>query len=220
MNAIGSYMFGGKMKVFIAVPTTPFGGIHPECFKSIYGLDRAGCWVVFDYMSGYDCAQARNRIAKQAQSEHADFVLMVDSDTVLPPDTLKLMMEEPSDVLAACCPHRPWSNIYDGRVNATKLGESDYTDFYTASDLAALRGRGVTRELVHGCGFGATMVRTEVFGRLEWPWFKWVDYPDGNCLSEDLSFCERCHEAGIPVHIDPRILCGHVFRRVEYPEVM
>lgn len=204
------------MKVFIAVPTTPFGGIHPECFKSIYGLDRCGHWVVFDYMGGYDCATARNRIARQAIAEEADYVLMVDSDTVLPSDALRLMLEEPVDVLAACCPHRPSSNVYDGRINATKLGEFDYTDFYTASDLAALRERGVTRERIHGCGFGATMVKVDVFGRIEWPWFKWTEYPDGNCLSEDLSFCERCKDAGIDVHLDPRIICGHVMRKTEW----
>lgn len=203
-------------KVFIAVPTTPFGGIHPECFKSIYGLDPAGNILLFDYTSGYDCAQARNRIARQSIDEDFDYVLMVDSDTVLPRDTIHMMLEEPVDVLAACCPHRPASNVYDGRINATKLGERDYTDFYTATDLADLRERGVRREPIHGCGFGATMVRVDVFRNMPWPWFSWTDYPDGNCLSEDLSFCERCHDHGITVHLDPRITCGHVMRKTEW----
>lgn len=204
------------MKIFIAVPTTPFGGIHPECFKSIYGLDRAGQWVVFDYRSGYQCSTARNRIAKQAMDEGADFVLMVDSDTVLPSDLLLRMLDEPVDVLAACCPHRPLSNAFDGRINATKLGERDFTDFYTVSDLDALVAAGVTREPIHGCGFGATMVRTSVFQRIAWPWFSWTDYQNGMCLSEDLSFCERCADAGIQVMLDPRIRCGHVMSRLEW----
>lgn len=203
-------------KVFIAVPTTPFGGIHPECFKSIYGLDPAGNALLFDYRDGYQCSTARNLIARQALDEGFDYVLMVDSDTVLPREAVRLMLDEPVDVVAACCPHRPASNAYDGRINATRLGERDYTDFYTAADAAALRGRGVTREPIHGCGFGATMVRADVFRRIEWPWFSWTDYPDGSCLSEDLSFCERCHAAGIDVHLDPRIACGHVMRRTEW----
>lgn len=204
------------MKIFIAVPTTPFGGIHPECFKGIYGLDPCGNWLVFDYMSGYQCSTARNRIAQQAIDEGSDYVLMVDSDTVLPSDALRLMLEEPVDVLAACCPHRPSSNVFDGRVNATRLGERDYTDFYTTADLDALVAAGVRREPIHGCGFGATLVRTGLFRELPWPWFSWTDYPDGNCLSEDLSFCERCHDAGVGVWLDPRVRCGHVMRRVEW----
>lgn len=204
------------MKIFIAVPTTPFGGIHPDCFKSIYGLDHCGNWLVFDYVSGYDCAAARNRIAKQAIAEKSDYVLMVDSDTVLPSDALKLMLEDQVDVIAGCCPHRDASNVYDGRINATRLGERDYTWFYTADDLAKLRQQGITREKIHGCGFGATLVKTDVFERIPWPWFSWTEYPDGNCLSEDLSFCQRCHEHGIDVHLDPRVLCGHVMRRIEW----
>lgn len=203
-------------KVFVAVPTTPFGGIHPECFKSIYGLDPAGNILLFDYTSGYDCAQARNRIARQSIDEGFDYVLMVDSDTVLPRDTIRMMLDEPVDVLAACCPHRPASNVFDGRVNATRLGERDYTDFYTVADLDALRDAGVTRERIHGCGFGATMVRTDVFRELPWPWFSWTDYPDGNCLSEDLSFCELCGEHGVDVWLDPRVRCGHVMSRLEW----
>ena len=70
------------MKIFIAVPT--FENISPDTFKSIYGLDRCGHWVVFDYVRGYDCATARNRIAKQAKAEQADYVLMIDSDIVIP----------------------------------------------------------------------------------------------------------------------------------------
>ena len=204
------------MKVFVAVPTTPFGGIHPECFKSIYGLDPCGNWLVFDYASGYDCAAARNRIARQATAERADYVLMVDSDTVLPSNALRLMLEEPVDVLAACCPHRPASNVFDGRVNATKLGEFDYTDFYTVADLDKLVESGTHRERIHGCGFGATLVRTGVFDAIGWPFFKWTDYGDGNCLSEDLYFCGRCNEEGIGVYLDPRIRCGHVMSRTEW----
>ena len=204
------------MKVFIAVPTTPFGGIHPECFKSIYGLDPAGNILLFDYMSGYQCSTARNRIARQAMDEGFDYVLMVDSDTILPRDTVRMMLEEPVDVLAACCPHRPASNVYDGRINATKLGERDYTDFYTQADLDALVAAGVTREPIHGCGFGATMVRVGLFRELPWPWFSWTDYPDGNCLSEDLGFCELCGEHGVGVWLDPRVRCGHVMSRLEW----
>lgn len=203
-------------KVFVAVPTTPFGGIHPECFKSIYGLDPAGNVLLFDYQSGYQCSTARNRIARQAMDEGFDYVLMVDSDTVLPRECVRLMLEEPVDVLAACCPHRPASNRFDGRVNATRLGERDYTDFYTVADLDRLRDAGVTRERIHGCGFGATMVRVDVFRELPWPWFSWTDYPDGNCLSEDLSFCELCADHGIGVWLDPRVRCGHVMNRLEW----
>ena len=204
------HMVRGTMKILIATPTTPYGGIHPDCFKAIYGLDPAGHQLVYDYVSGYDCAAARNRIAKQAVDEGADFVLMVDADTILPHDAIGLLTEIPVDVVSGCC------RIFDGRINATKLGEFDYTDFYTVEDMDALRDSGVKRELVHGCGFAATMVRTEVFGRIEYPYFKWTEYPSGAHLSEDLGFCETCNGLGIQIHVDPRVRCGHAIRRTEW----
>ena len=85
------------MKILIAVPT--FESIKPECFKSIYGLTRPdGCTLYFDYVSGYDCAKARNQIAKNAMAGNYDYVLMVDSDIQLPPDTLIRLLECESDI--------------------------------------------------------------------------------------------------------------------------
>ena len=63
-------------KILIAVPT--FENIKPECFKSIYGLKRPeGYDLYFDYVSGYDCAKARNQIAKNSMAGEYDYVLMV-----------------------------------------------------------------------------------------------------------------------------------------------
>lgn len=67
-----------KGKIMIVVPT--FESIKQECFKSIYGLTRPdGYDLYFDYVSGYDCARARNQIAKNAMAGNYDYVFMVDS---------------------------------------------------------------------------------------------------------------------------------------------
>ena len=85
------------MRILIAVPT--FETIKPECFKSIYGLTRPeGCELYFDYVSGYDCAKARNQIAKNAMAGNYDYVLMVDSDIQLPKDALIKLLECESDI--------------------------------------------------------------------------------------------------------------------------
>lgn len=203
------------MKIFIAVPT--YETIQPETFKSIYGLDKCGHWCVFDYSQGYDVATARNNIGNQAKAEGADYVLTVDNDMRLPSDALRNLLEEPVDVCMGFYAHR-WGNVFDGRTNLCKLGEFNYTDMYTVEDMRALRDSGVKREQVHGGGLGCALIRTDVFERIPYPYFSWTHYQDGNVLGEDLNFCERCREHGIKIYADPRVACGHLFRK--YQEVM
>ena len=58
------------------------------------------------------------------------------------------------------------------------------------------------------------MVRVEALARIPKPWFSFVEYDDGQCLSEDLWFCENARRAGLTVWADTRVRCGHVGREV------
>lgn len=203
------------MKILIAVPT--FENITPDTFKSIYGLDKCGCWCVFDFVRGYDCARARNNIAQQAMNEGADYVLMVDNDITLPSDALKNLMEDVRDVCLGFYAHRPAENIYNGKTNVCRLGEFNYTWQYPAIELRQMADRGEYKIPIHGGGLGCALIRTAVFEKLEYPWFDWVNYKDRGVLSEDLYFCEQCCQNGIPIFVDTRVGCGHLMRRVEWP---
>lgn len=203
------------MKIFIAVPT--YENIQPDTFKSIYGLDKCGHWVVFDFVRGYDVANARNYIAQQGMTEQADYILMVDNDVIIPSDALRNLLEEPVDVCLGFYAHR-WGSVYNGRTNVCRLGEFNYTDMYNVEELRALRESGVKREHIHGGGLGCALIKTSVFNQIDFPYFKWTIYEDGGVLGEDLNFCERCNEKGIPIYVDPRVGCAHLFRN--YKEVM
>ena len=125
------------MKILIAVPT--FETIKPECFKSIYGLKRPeGSSLYFDYVSGYDCAKARNQIAKNAMAGNYDYVLMVDSDIQLQPDTLIKLLECESDIALG------W--YYRKRTN------TDQTVIFTFGknfdDQNCIRGHTMTHEIL------------------------------------------------------------------------
>ena len=203
------------MKILIAVPT--YETISPDTFKSIYGLDIAGYWCVFDFIRGYDCATARNNIAYQALAEKADYVLMVDNDVVLPPDALKNLTEGELDVCLGYYVHRNEENIYDGKTSVCRLGEFNYTQQYPAIELKEMAQCGKNKIRIHGGGMGCALIRTDVFSRLNFPWFDWVNYKDRGVLSEDLYFCEQCNQAGIPIYTDTRVGCGHLLRHVQWP---
>ena len=201
-------------RVLVAVPT--FENIYPDTYKALWDMDKAGHDVGFEFVRGYDCATARNNIAKLAMDGGWDYVLMVDNDVTVPKDALANLIGHGVDFVSGYYPHRDKDNSLSDRTCLCKLGQFDYTWQYTAQELEDMRNRGEHLVRIHGGGMGCALVRTDVFGRIAYPYFDWVNYQDAkhSMLSEDLFFCERCHFEGIPLYADTRVSCGHMFRTI------
>ena len=214
------------MKILIAVPT--FETIYPDTFKSIYDLDTAGHDLLFEYVRGYDCATARNAIANKALNLNVEYVLMVDNDVVLPKDSLVNLLEDVKLVTLGSYAHRGADNLYSGRSSVCRLFDKTgkrYFNYpmeseYTAEELRSMKEDGQYKVEIHGGGMGCALINTSVFRTIAYPWYDWVNYADDNrgMLSEDLYFCEQCKNEGIPVFTDSRVGCGHMLRRVQWPE--
>lgn len=193
------------MKILIAVPT--FENIAPETFKSVYDLDKAAHAVVFEYVKGYDCAKARNMISKRAISGEYDYVLMVDSDMVIPSNALTLMLESTSDLVLGCYPHK---NSTDHEVELF-ADQKDYKTRLRYPDLP--EGERIP---VKGGGFGCALINVRIYKKLKYPYFKYVSYDNGTYLSEDLYFCSALRRAGGKIEADTRVRCGHIMKRTVY----
>lgn len=210
--------------ILIAVPT--FESIFPDTFKAIYDLDVSGHDVSFEYVRGYDCATARNRIAKKALNLGVDYVLMVDNDVVLPKDALINLLDDPKPVCLGFYAHRDNDNVYRGRTCVCKLHTPEGTRWhnypleseYTAEELAELRNKGEYKIRIHGGGMGCALIKTSVFNAIKYPYYDWVNYESGRMLSEDLFFCEQCKKHSISIHTDTRVNCGHILRHVQFAD--
>lgn len=213
------------MDILIAVPT--FENIYPDTFKSIYGLNTGEYTVTFDFIRGYDCATARNHIADRSIFVKADYVLMVDNDVVLPRDALLNLMEDTKDVCLGYYAHRDADNAYHGNTCVCRLYKPDGTKYfnypiesqYTGKELSEMKNRGEYKVQIHGGGMGCALIKTDVFKHLEYPWYGFVNLPNRGhtVLSEDLTFCEKCKQADIPIYTDTRVGCGHMMRHVQWP---
>ena len=192
------------MKILIAVPT--FENIQPEVFKAIYEL-KSEHELHFDFIRGYDCAVARNNICKIAIAHNYDYVLMVDSDTIIPSDTLDLMLDPPVDVCLGVCPRK---NTKEGKTAMIKLGSDNYSNNYLYSELPEERTR------VKGGGFACALIKTSVLSQLDYPWFQYVTNEDYSTFSEDFYFCQHASLYGVDVWMDPRVKCGHLARYYQY----
>ena len=192
-------------KILIAVPT--FENIKPQCFKSIYGLKRPiGYDLYFDYVSGYDCAKARNQIAKNSMAGEYEYVLMVDSDIQLARDTLIKLLECEADIALG------W--YYRKRT------KTDQTIIYTFGknfdDHNCITGQTMIHEVprpieVKGGGLGIALIKVDVFSKLKYPYFKFVTYDDDTVLSEDLYFCNQATGSGYNIKCNPSVKGNHIF---------
>ena len=195
------------MKILIAVPT--FETITPETFKSIYNIRRNPNYELhFDFVKGYDCAVARNKIVKKVLDGGFDYVLFVDSDMIIPEDALEHMLEYPVDVCFGLYPHK---NTKDGFAEIFKPKDGDFTERFTYKELEEY-----IRVDVKGGGFGCVLIKSEVFMWLMYPWFQFVSYTNETFLSEDLYFCGNATRAGFKLQADTRVKCGHLARYFQY----
>lgn len=193
------------MKILIAVPT--FENIQPEVFKAIYDLRPAGHDLSFDFVKGYDVAVARNRIGDMAQEGGYDYVLMVDSDTIIPPDTLELMLDTPVDVCLGVCPRK---NTKEAKTAIIPMTSPDWQQSYFYRDLPDHKVQ------VKGGGFACALVRSYVFTQIGKPYFQYVTNANGSTFSEDYYFCRQAAMYGIEIWMDPRVKCGHLARYYQY----
>lgn len=203
------------MKIVIAVPT--YETIYPDTFKAIWDLQKPeGAQVDFIYVRGYDCARARNNIVDAAKKREADYVLMIDNDTIPPEDALINLLADDKDIVTGYYAHRVFNAKYDGRTNACKLGEFNYSKQYTGSELKKFRDSGQYVLQIHGGGLGCALFKMSIFTRLDFPYFDWKNYKNNYVLSEDLYLAENCRTHNIPLYVDTRVECGHIFRQVQY----
>ena len=192
-------------RVLIAVPT--FESVSPDTFKSLWDLDKGDHDCDFEFVRGYDCARARTKIAEA--SKPYDYVLMVDSDVIVPQDALVNLM---SHGVGVCMGFYAKRDRYDGCTALCELGRKNYDSCFFADELKEMRESGKYLIEVKGGGAGCLLVRTSVFERVPFPWFSFVVNADRSVLGEDYYFCSQCRKAGIKVYADTRVGCKHCFR--------
>ena len=60
-----------------------------------------------------------------------------------------------------------------------------------------------------GGGAGCLLIRRDVFDKVKWPWFKWIENADGSQTSEDIYFFKKANLKGYRLKVDPAVICNH-----------
>jgi FkbM family methyltransferase len=188
-----------KKKILIGIPTNKY--IEPETFKSIWDLTvPEGYELDFQYFFGYQIDQIRNLIADWAK--RYDYLFSVDSDIVLPKDTLVKMLAADKDII---------SGLYIQRIPNTHTLEV-YMDTpnggCTNIPYELIKDRPVVE--IAACGMGCALIKGDVFRKLDYPHFVYKSAINHNdTISEDVYFCMKARQAGFKVWADSSIMCDH-----------
>ena len=170
-------------------------------------LDPLTTTVVNHWSLGHTIDDARNQAAQTAIDSECDWLMFVDWDVILHPETLhhlvqRLLNHPDYDVASACycCRARnyPAPLVYFGEQ--FKIGLN-----WTVGDVLTSEEHDLT-----GFGCGAMLIRTSLFPRLSKPWFKTTKELNGNGETEDLFFLRKARlEVGAKFLMDTALLPWH-----------
>lgn len=200
------------MKTMIAIPCLDM--TSTLFMENLLALRRpAGAMIVTARASlVYD---ARNQLGQMAMDQGFDRILWLDSDMTFDPGLMELLsadLDEGCRMVTSLCftrknPIKPV--IYS--ETGFKECENEPGRYNTYSVCMEEYPKDQLFE-VKGLGLAATMmdvsVIRQVYERFGSPFSPIAGF------GEDLSFCRKCDEIGIPMHCDSRIKVGHIAQTV------
>lgn len=197
--------------------------IHAEFSQSLLfmclGSDTP-ITAVIALSSGPNLSTGRNMACQLFLTQHrSPWLFMCDTDMVFQLNTLDRLVEAADPVqrpvLGGFCLRL---NLHDNPpVNPTLFRFVSGPDggivpvpyeTYPSNAVMRVEGTGAACLLIHRSALEAVRDKT---GDVAAPWFRETDSGlPGQLIGEDLTFCLRCADAGVPVHVHTGIRVGHV----------
>lgn len=187
------------MSDFVVVGTPVHGLMHPEVVGSFVAL-CAQMKYPAQFVLKTDCYihDGRNKIVQGALDKGASHVMFIDADMVFEPAAVDRLLSHKKDIVGGLYvrrqpPHLPTACKREGN-KLENIKEWPKDRLFK----------------VYGLATGFVLVKTEVFKKIEKPWF-FYGYEDvfGTQLGDDYYFCHKAQEAGYNVWADPQIKLGH-----------
>ena len=169
------------------------------------------CSVLNEWSSA-NVSQSRNAIVEQMLAGPADWLLFIDSDMEFGPDALDALLHvadpEKAPIVGALCfgmmHGRLFPTIYQLTLQDDGRPVTVRADDYPPNAMVQVAATGAAFLLIHRSVLEAMRPRfNPVF-----PWFQETDLAGHPC-GEDLTFCLRAGQLGIPVWVNTGVQIGH-----------
>lgn len=199
-----------KRKVLIAVPNGS-GYIPALMVQSLLQL-RKPCPCAFLVVERQRTDKCRDYFAKELIKSDFDYLMMIDDDNPIPPNTLEMMIADDKDIVITPIMTR----------NPNKTGKHDLCAYYSRKVkikdnylrnydfIEKFRDDGPLHKIDAG-GTGCMLIKRKVLEALVKKYEYIFEYGDitvdgqRRTLSEDVEFCERAVDAGFEIWLDERI---------------
>lgn len=186
------------MKIMIAVPIN-----RPVEFRVFESFVRLANWrgkhdYYFAFTQNSLVYDGRETLVQQFLQSDAEALMFIDSDMTFHPVSIEELEAHKMPIVSAKAFKRvpPYQPCFYSTVDVDSDGQ-----VYLESPVEY--GEGLLP--VKGVGMACCLIRREVFEKIEAPYF----FPTKN-LGEDLSFCKKVTDAGIPIYVDTRWQFGHL----------
>jgi hypothetical protein len=188
-----------SIKVVVGIPLAPDNLVDSRLSRIV---ENMGDGVEVIYSATHSPALGRDKIVQQAlyQIPRPSHILFVDSDVVIRRNTLSRLLSHDKDIVCGVAPlcirgELVWNcsrssdfKSFDGvKINALP------DDIFKATKI----------------GFGCVLIKTEVFDKMKWPYWKF-EYREGDIVTgEDIYFGYKAVKSGFDLWIDPKVKCEH-----------
>jgi hypothetical protein len=204
-------------KVLIGMPCG--SGLVPSLtVQSLLQL-RKPCACAFSIIDRQRIDKSRNYFVSELLKTDFDYLMMIDDDNPIPPDTLEKFLEDDKDVVIA--PIMTRNPNKDGNHDlcayySQEVDAGDGEKFLYYNFITKFRDEGPLHKIDAG-GTGCILIKREVLetiaSKYEFP-FEFGDkvFRSGKrrTMSEDAEFTERCILNGYEVWLDDRIKPIHL----------
>lgn len=154
---------------------------------------------------------AREQLAQYALDNNCHYLYMIDDDMLGPMDMFYSLVKHKVDLVAPLAftrnsPHYPV--IYECVSGWDKVSKSEYFINRWISNYP--------RNTLFRCdavGFGAVLINTDIFRKMERPWFM-----GSHGSGEDIQFCYRAGKLGFKIWADTSVKLGHLSKPIVVTE--
>ncbi len=188
-----------ERRILVGVP------IPPSYMANTKTVAQLEAWHAYDNVETYYPATCgpeigQDRIVQFALHgiPKATHILFVDYDVIPRPNTLKRLLSHDKDIIAGVYPMS-----FDSCIAWCMSREEPFVPLQI-NDLPnnLFKAKTVSN--------GMMLVKTEVFDKLEWPYFKHLYIPGTLQMGHDVYFCQKAREAGYDLWVDPKVKCEHI----------